>query len=396
MRSLLVTTQFSPILAGAPRVYEALARAFGGKMAIFTAVGDHLNKNRPTAGVVTYDQAADFPIYRVPSITAAVGHRPGLGERTLRGTRVISALIRALKEHKPDCLILSSPHRLGWLMPVIRRVFNGPVLLYLHGEEVSTLQGLPLFRQIRYGLEADGALVVSNFIAETLADLGFPKERIGVIPNGVDAAFRDMAGTGRPWRDYLSLPKNARIVLSCGRLIERKGFGELLTAWEQIVCDQGDAHLLIAGDGPEKARLQNHPMASHPRVRLLGEVDDPDLASLYADADLFILANRTLHNGDTEGFGLVFLEAGLFGVPSIGGAAGGVGDAIQHGVTGLLVDAKDRAAITAALNDLLRDDAKRHAMGRAAQDHAHRQAWSGRAALIESFYQQTIQGRLGH
>ena len=69
------------------------------------------------------------------------------------------------------------------------------------------------------------------------------------------------------------------------------------------------------------------------------------------------MPNRRLANGDTEGFGLVFLEANACGLPVIAGSDGGSIDAVQHGVTGLLVDGHSVAAITAAMLELRRDAA---------------------------------------
>jgi phosphatidylinositol alpha-1,6-mannosyltransferase len=104
------------------------------------------------------------------------------------------------------------------------------------------------------------------------------------------------------------------------------------------------------------------------------------LAEHYALADIFIMPNRTLANGDTEGFGLVFMEASACGVPVIGGRAGGTAEAVRDGVTGLLVDGTSRDDISAAIRQLLDNPAQRAAMGRAGVAFAAENGWRSRAA----------------
>ena len=88
------------------------------------------------------------------------------------------------------------------------------------------------------------------------------------------------------------------------------------------------------------------------RVHLLGHVSDDDLPRWYNACDVFIMPNREI-NGDTEGFGMVFIEAAACGKPAIAGQAGGTGAAVVDGVTGFRVDGTDTIAVTIALQRIL-------------------------------------------
>jgi phosphatidylinositol alpha-1,6-mannosyltransferase len=93
-------------------------------------------------------------------------------------------------------------------------------------------------------------------------------------------------------------------------------------------------------------------------------VPDQELAAYYAACDLFIMPNREI-DGDIEGFGMVFLEAGAARKPVIGGRSGGTEDAIVHGITGLRVDGTDVEAIAFAVVSLLLDPARAKILGEA-------------------------------
>jgi phosphatidylinositol alpha-1,6-mannosyltransferase len=107
-------------------------------------------------------------------------------------------------------------------------------------------------------------------------------------------------------------------------------------------------------------------------VRLLGRVSNDDLPRLYGCADVYAMLCRNRWAGlEQEGFGIVFLEAAAAAVPQVAGDSGGAAEAVVHGVTGLVVDRPgDRAAVAAALDELLADDDRRRAMGAAGRERA--------------------------
>jgi phosphatidyl-myo-inositol dimannoside synthase len=122
-------------------------------------------------------------------------------------------------------------------------------------------------------------------------------------------------------------------------------------------------------------------------VRFLGRVSEDDLAQLDAAADVFAMVCRDRWGGlEQEGFGIVYLEAAACGVPQVAGASGGADDAVEDGVTGIVVrDPRDAVAVADALAALLDDAALRARMGEAARLRAVADfSWDGLAARLAS------------
>ena len=167
-----------------------------------------------------------------------------------------------------------------------------------------------------------------------------------------------------------------------GRLTRRKGHEVTLRALARL-RDRGalgPTRWLVLSGGELEGELTAlaRSLGVDDVVRWVGPVSRQELPRYYALADLFVMPNRTLHDDDVEGFGIVFLEASAAGVPTIGGRSGGVPDAIDDGVTGLLVDGASEADVADAIGALLRDDARRAAMGEAGR------AWARRFSRVEA------------
>src|SRR5207302_4246106 len=139
----------------------------------------------------------------------------------------------------------------------------------------------------------------------------------------------------------------------------------------------GRPHLTfaIAGAGRDRRRLERLARRHGAPVRLLGRVDDERLPALYGCADVFTALARSRWAGlEQEGFGIVFLEAAASGVPQVGGASGGVPEAVADGVTGfILSNPKDAVAGAAAVGRLLDDPELRAAQGEASRRRTERE-----------------------
>jgi phosphatidylinositol alpha-1,6-mannosyltransferase len=162
----------------------------------------------------------------------------------------------------------------------------------------------------------------------------------------------------------------------------------LIDAFARISDRFPPVHLVVAGDGPERASLDAQvstlPEAVRAKVHFTGAIDTETRNALLADCSVFVLANRRLP-GDVEGFGIVFLEAALHGKPAIGGRNGGVPDAIIDGTTGVLVDMEQEpvAAVAEALDFLLGDPGAARAIGRQACERAMTEfRWADRATTF--------------
>lgn len=161
-----------------------------------------------------------------------------------------------------------------------------------------------------------------------------------------------------------------KILITVGRLVKRKGHELVLLALKEIVKQEKNIIYLIIGDGPnfqslvkqvQKLNLNNY-------VRFLGEVPEEEKLHLYALADIFVMPSKQI-GPDVEGFGLVFLEAGLFEKPAIGGESGGVVEAIVHGQTGFLVNPNDSQNLARIIQALLKDSDLRLKIGQNAKQY---------------------------
>jgi phosphatidyl-myo-inositol dimannoside synthase len=114
-------------------------------------------------------------------------------------------------------------------------------------------------------------------------------------------------------------------------------------------------------------------------------VSDDELVAHYALGDVFIMANRQMPDGETEGFGLVFLEANACGLPVIAGKAGGSVDAVTDQVNGLVVDGHDTVAIAKAVVTLFQDHALRRRLRNGGIDVAREASWDVRVGQFLRF-----------
>lgn len=162
--------------------------------------------------------------------------------------------------------------------------------------------------------------------------------------------------------------RSAERVLFVGRLVRRKGADDLIKAFHLLAEELPDAELEIVGDGPEMAGLKGlvRLLDIEGKVRFLGELSGVPLYKRYSECDVFCMPSKRLR-ADVEGFGIVFLEAGLFGKPSVGTWSGGIPEAVVHGETGLLVREGDVAGLKEALKGLLVDRGLSRRLGENAQ-----------------------------
>ncbi|MEU8774718.1 glycosyltransferase [Streptomyces sp. NPDC048606] len=191
-----------------------------------------------------------------------------------------------------------------------------------HSLGEGEIEGRPLTRGVRAlylaGERLGAATVaVSDTVAGRLADWGVPPARVHVVPNGIEAArFRFDEGVRRATRARTGLPERAFVVGGVGRLVPGKRFDVLVRA----VAALPGAHLLLAGDGPERAALRSlaAELGAQSRIHLLGERDPlgdspdgrtPGIPALLAAMDVFVSPSKE------EAFGLAVVEALAAGLP---------------------------------------------------------------------------------
>jgi len=157
-------------------------------------------------------------------------------------------------------------------------------------------------------------------------------------------------------------------ILFVGRLVRRKGLVELLKAFEIVSKSIPDARLVIVGDGPFRSELEALIRESSvgERVEMRGTLTGQPLNREYASCDVFVMPSKTT-SVDTEGFGMVFLEAAYFARPAVGTRSGGIPEAVVDGETGLLVDQDDVEGLALKIRTLLEDRALAARLGQNAR-----------------------------
>jgi D-inositol-3-phosphate glycosyltransferase len=231
------------------------------------------------------------------------------------------------------------------------------------------------------GRAVDRVVVQSQDEVAGLVRIGVPRAQLTLVPAGVNSERFSPDGPAAE-RD----PERARI-LSVGRLVERKGFGDVIQAMRYVP----GAEYVVVG-GPPADQLKADPQAKRlraiaehvgvaDRFRLIGGVQAKDMPRWYRSADMLVAAAWQ------EQFGLAPLEAMACGVPVIGTTVGGLSETIVDGLTGDLVPARDPRALGGALRRLVNDKVRRFTYATAALDRA-RQAYSWKrvASQLGSVY----------
>ncbi|MEO7715841.1 MAG: glycosyltransferase family 4 protein [Capsulimonas sp.] len=220
----------------------------------------------------------------------------------------------------------------------------------------------PARRATRRAAALCGRVIVHSQAARAhLLAAGVSPAEIVCIPCGVEPPMR--IPSQMEARAKLGAPQDAFVISAAARMVPEKGLDTLLEAMSDLRSLPTPIYLLIAGAGPDEIRLRGMGAALlGDRARFLGHL--PDLSDVYAASDLFVLPSHM------EGFGLVYLEAALHGVPSIGTNVGAIPEVIQDGVTGLLVPPRDSKALAAAIRSLIGDPKRIQAMGQAAKRRA--------------------------
>ena len=365
---LMVTELFLPTKGGTAVSFDDDFRRLGGKE-IHVVTAD-------VPGASDFDQAHPNTIHR-------------LALRRVRWLRPESLLIYAKLFAKTATVAITRRFVAifaGRVLPegliawAVARLLGRPVLIYAHGEELTNWgRGRKFALMCSVFRRADAVLANSDFTRDTLVGLlGVDPGRIAVVYPTVDEERFRPGIAGDALRDGLGLRPGQRLVLSVGRLQRRKGFDSVIRALPRLAEQGIDAHYALIGIGEDREYLSRlaAELGVSDRLHLLGHVSYDDLPRWYGACDLFAMPNRDIE-GDTEGFGLVFLEAACAGRPALSGTAGGTGSAVIDGVTGLRVDGEQLEAVAGALGRLLGDPAEAERMG-----------LNGRRRVLENFTHQ--------
>jgi phosphatidyl-myo-inositol dimannoside synthase len=361
LRALVVTPDFPPAVGGIQTVMsEVLCHAEGVAPRVVTLRHD---------GAGSFDAGLDFTVRRTTG--APFGYRVGIAR--LNAAAVLEAL-----RFRPQ-VILSGHVVTAPAAVLIRRLLGVPVVQYLYGYELAARPRLTSFA-VRH---ANVNIAISRYTKELAVGAGAAADRVHVIPVG--ASVEDVGATSE---------NHSPTLLTVGRLSERyKGHDVVLRALPLVVAGVPDARWVVVGDGPLRAELEARAAAFgvRDRVHFTGQVPDAERDGWFRQAQVFVMPARAPVAGAGEGFGIVFLEANLHGLPVVAGGVGGALDAVVDGVTGVLVDPTDHVAVADAVVDLLRDPEKARSMGASGAARARQDfGWPEVAARVEAVLRSVV------
>jgi len=277
---------------------------------------------------------------------------------------------------RPDVMHISTPGPVGWAGLLASRIVGCPVVGVYHTDfpayverlfEDEGLTALARMAMRVFYRRFAAVLCRSEEYRESLMQLGVCGTRVRALRPGVDVSafgprFRDVG----VWAGLGLRPSSVK-VLNVGRISVEKNLPFLAQVWKEVrqrLLTHGiDAQLVVIGDGPYRSSMEAELRGTD--AHFLGFRFGEELSRLYASSDLFVFPSLT----DT--LGQVAMESQASGLPVMVSDQGGPKVVVQNGVTGLVLPGSDAAAWVRAIEDLCRDDARRHAMG-AAGHHAMR------------------------
>lgn len=301
------------------------------------------------------------------------------GWKPIRAMRKQAALRTALRgDAAVERVFFDSWKSLETALPALRGVSPRPRLVVLaHGMEFPARPSARKRARIERALAAaDAVLANSDYTARRTREFLSNPQALSVATPPIappsPASERDRAAL----RMRLG---HGRLIAALARHEPRKGFDHMINAVATLAQEEAykDLKLAIAGDGPDRVRLQSIAGQSGAPVQFLGRISEAEKAALLAEASLFAMPSRA--EGDSvEGFGIVYIEAGWYGAPSLAGREGGAASAVLEGETGWLCDGASELAVCDALRAILSNPRERRRRGGAAHSHARAQLWRSR------------------
>lgn len=262
------------------------------------------------------------------------------------------------KEFNADVILFSSMVTAS-LAPLIRKKVSIPLITINHGQDVT----MPVRVYQSYVPQVfkalDGVISVSNATREESIKRGLAPEKGVALPNGFPDEWLGHMIERKQAQNFLkktfSIPEDHFILLTVGRMVKRKGH-----AWfakNVLPSIKSKVTWLVIGDGNELATLDQtlKSAGQQKKAILAGRQPDNVLYNAYSGADLFLMPNIPVP-GDMEGFGIVMLEAGLAGTPSIAADLEGIRDVIIDGISGYKIKALDADSFALKIDSVLNDN----------------------------------------
>ena len=372
---VFITEKFPPSEGGSRVYYYNLCKNYeGGNVVVLTKKG---------GGYEEFDSRQSFKIIRR-------GH-PLPDWKYFRYPRALGTMLRTLFlcwREKIDVIHCGEFLPAGMVGLILKKLLKIPYVYYVHGEAITWFKQYPRQHKLFNILlkNADRVIAACTYAETGLIDsYGITPSKIVKITPGVHhQAFEP------EWKDERLAHElgveEKRIILTIGRLIERKGQDMVIRALPRIIAEVPNAIYLIGGRGYYEKTLRSltAELGVEKQVKFLGFVPNEELRSLYSICDLFVMINRDTKQERPEGFGMVFTEASAAGKPVVGGRSGGTEDSIKDGITGYRVDPLNVDEVAFCIIKIIKDEKLRGTLGRNGREWVVKNFdWRERAKQLE-------------
>jgi len=335
--------------------------------------------------VTNFNRQQAFEIATLPTHRSTV----------IKWSKRLKAYIKTTRTFDPQ-IVISSGSRAIWLSASILPIRNYCLIVVAHGTEFGTQSGLAATITRLSANHAHGIISVSAYTRDTMRKLGVVKPMDFIIHNGADH------------QTFLPLPEtkvvdfrqkegvvDKFVLLTVGNVSKRKGQEVIIRSLPKILHSKPNLVYWMVGLPQEQTPLKHlaeHLGVSH-AIRFWGRVDLDLLRSLYNACDLFVMTSRQLSDGDFEGFGIAVLEAALCGKPALVSDNSGLAEAVQDGITGIIVPQNDPAATAQGILSLANSPKTLKTLGTHAQRNAiNHQTWdhvvSRYQVVLEEIYHE--------
>ncbi|MFD0482556.1 glycosyltransferase [Kineococcus sp. GCM10028916] len=350
--------------------------------------GESLTRYQPHYVGLTDARELELPADRT-LLLDRLHRRPRLAVAAAKVTGT-SALLSAELVKRRVVLLHAHFGTEAWRGLQLARRVGVPLVVTFHGADATT-NDRALRRMSASGREyvrhratifreAALCIAVSDFIAERVVAAGCPPEKIRSHQVGVD--FSAFASPGHE--------RLRAGVLFVGRLVEKKGVAYLLEALALLRARGCEVSAVIAGDGPDKAQLQAFAERHCPTVLFVGSLSHEDVRAHMQRASVLVVPSVQARNGDSEGLPTVIREAQAAGLPVVASRSAGAPEAIEDGITGILVDPHDVVGLARSIHRVVTSPRLQDTLRRRAMDAARAHDITHQGNLLESLYDRVL------
>ena len=379
-KTLVLTENFPPLSGGSGRWFWELYSRLPKEQ--YLIVADNLSE------AVEFDKSHDLNIIRMPLKSKEWGFK------SLQGLKFYAKcfwqLRKIIKQHQITYIHTGRVIHEGvtaWLL----KLFTGvKYLTFVHGEDVETAaisreHDLMVKQVCKH---ADRIVCNSHNSANIVKRLGYADDsKITVLHPGFDSIKFIPASEDTDFKEEVNW-QNKVVILTVGRLQQRKGQDKMIEAMSHIVKNNPDVFYAVIGNGECKpdliALIKKYNLQDN--VQLMDHVTDEQMIKCYQQCDIFILPNRTIEN-DIEGFGMVLVEAQACGKVVIAGDSGGTKETMLIDESGFVIDCTSAENIAEQLQPLLADKSKRVQMGQKGIEHVNQNfTWLGHVEKAKQLF----------